>query len=154
VRWMAPESIREHKYSTKTDVFSFGVLLWELMTDGEVPHGDQPLREVAIARRDNCTVPEIPADAPEILAKVARKCWAPTPDDRPAFKKIVNMLATYVAENFEEDSDLEPNSPRFGKLSTLEASNFRGTSASGALLSGSVATIPNESKAQLTTSNE
>lgn len=154
VRWMAPESIREHQYSTKSDVFSYGVLLWELATDGETPHGDQPLKEVALARRDRTAVPTFPDDSPEILVTVARKCWASLPEDRPSFRKVVDMLSKYVAENFEDDSDMEPNSPRNGRLSTVE-STFRGTtSASGAALSGSVATLPEGSRANITTSIE
>lgn len=105
IRWMAPESLRDHTYSTKTDVFSFGILVWEIITNGLVPHADmENLGELAIRRRDEGLVPEIPANAPAILVEICRKCWAMDPKERPSMRTILKMLQQYVRKTQRKGS--------------------------------------------------
>jgi serine/threonine protein kinase len=51
IRWMASEAIGKHQYSPASDVFSYGITLWEILTDGELPLKDIPLRDIALRRR-------------------------------------------------------------------------------------------------------
>lgn len=61
LRWMSPEAILESDFSTKSDVWAFGVLMWEVFTHGEMPHGGQADDEV-LAGRQLClqgTIPDV-----------------------------------------------------------------------------------------------
>lgn len=51
LRWMSPEAILEGDFSTKSDVWAFGVLMWEVFTHGEMPHSGQADDEVLAGRR-------------------------------------------------------------------------------------------------------
>jgi serine/threonine protein kinase len=52
IRWMAPESIRSQVFSTKSDVFAYGILLWEIMSKGALPHSEEKnLQTVGVRRR-------------------------------------------------------------------------------------------------------
>lgn len=51
LRWMSPEAILESDFSTKSDVWAFGVLMWEVFTHGEMPHGGQADDEVLAGRQ-------------------------------------------------------------------------------------------------------
>lgn len=51
LRWMSPEAILEGDFSTKSDVWAFGVLMWEVFTHGEMPHGGQADDEVLAGRQ-------------------------------------------------------------------------------------------------------
>jgi serine/threonine protein kinase len=111
IRWMAPESIRSYIFSPKTDVFSYGILLWEIMTQGKMPHGDmQNLTEVALRRRDECMIPSCPSDAAPIMAKMFAKCCVADPDLRPLFKQIVKKLDKWLEEHPEvQEQEIRQN---------------------------------------------
>lgn len=91
VAWCAPESINTLSFSAASDVWSFGVVLWELFTYGEQPWsgytGEQIQTEVnsgqLLSQPDLCT--------PEYY-DLMRECWAPEPDDRPSFASLLLRL--------------------------------------------------------------
>ncbi|XP_066280323.1 uncharacterized protein [Branchiostoma lanceolatum] len=91
IRWMAPESFRRRTYTTKTDVWSFGVLMWEVMTRGLQPYQQLNNTEVAgfvcSGHRLDC-----PEYCTERLHGLMLHCWAADPDDRPAFPEITAEL--------------------------------------------------------------
>jgi serine/threonine protein kinase len=112
IRWMSPESLAKGVYSAKTDIFSFGILLWEIMSDGKIPMDDVPLKELALKRRDDNMIPELPENASPVLASLYKQCCAKKPNDRPTFKAVVKSLSDYLQANYaDEDSD-GPASPR------------------------------------------
>lgn len=108
IRWMSPESIASHSYSTKSDVYSFGVLLWEIVTNGETPLINMTTSQVAIARRDRNLTPEIPEDAPLLLADLIKRCWATDPSERPTFKSMAKTFASYRAPRKTRQSKAIP----------------------------------------------
>lgn len=66
LRWMSPEAILEGDFSTKSDVWAFGVLMWEVFTHGEMPHGGQADDEVLAGRQPHCSgmIPDGPQMGP------------------------------------------------------------------------------------------
>lgn len=96
IRWMAPESLSNHIYSVKTDVYSFGILLWEILSDGQIPLEEVELTELGIRRRDENLVPKIPENAPQVLASICTSCWETDPDLRPTFKMIARKLQKFI----------------------------------------------------------
>jgi len=92
VKWMAPEAIRTKRFSTLTDIWSFGIVVWEIITVGAVPHGEVELMDAMIQIRDHFATPPIPTGTDETLVNVMKQCWYQDPDMRPSAKDIVDMV--------------------------------------------------------------
>ncbi|KAF5922033.1 hypothetical protein HPG69_015483 [Diceros bicornis minor] len=89
--WMAPEVIKSSLFSKGSDVWSYGVVLWELLT-GEVPY--RGIDGLAVAYRvavNKLTLP-IPSTCPEPFAKLMKECWQQDPHIRPSFALILEQL--------------------------------------------------------------
>lgn len=89
--WMAPEVIRLSLFSKSSDVWSFGVLLWELLT-GEVPYREIDALAVAYGVAMNKLTLPIPSTCPEPFARLLEECWDPDPHGRPDFRNILKQL--------------------------------------------------------------
>ncbi|KAI5932198.1 Mitogen-activated protein kinase kinase kinase 10 [Manis javanica] len=89
--WMAPEVIRLSLFSKSSDVWSFGVLLWELLT-GEVPYREIDALAVAYGVAMNKLTLPIPSTCPEPFARLLEECWDPDPHGRPDFRSILKQL--------------------------------------------------------------
>uniref|UniRef100_A0A7N5JMW2 Protein tyrosine kinase 7 (inactive) n=1 Tax=Ailuropoda melanoleuca TaxID=9646 RepID=A0A7N5JMW2_AILME len=98
LRWMSPEAILEGDFSTKSDVWAFGVLMWEVFTHGEMPHGGQADDEVlADLQAGKARLPH-PEGCPPKLYRLMQRCWALSPKDRPSFSEIANALGDNPAD--------------------------------------------------------
>ncbi|XP_060535359.1 mitogen-activated protein kinase kinase kinase 13 isoform X2 [Cylas formicarius] len=91
VAWMAPEAIQELACSEKVDIWSFGVVLWELLTC-EVPYDG--MEQGAIMYSVGCGKlrPPIPSTCPDGFKLIMQMCWKHNPKERPSFKLICNHL--------------------------------------------------------------
>ncbi|KAM8853968.1 mitogen-activated protein kinase kinase kinase 10 [Synchiropus picturatus] len=89
--WMAPEVIKLSLFSKSSDVWSFGVLLWELLT-GEVPYREIDALAVAYGVAMNKLTLPIPSTCPEPFAQLLAECWSPIPHGRPSFSSILRRL--------------------------------------------------------------
>ncbi|CAF4053461.1 unnamed protein product, partial [Rotaria sp. Silwood2] len=88
------------RFNTVSDVWSFGVLLWEIATLAEQPYQGYGNEEVVhYVRYGNITL-ERPSNCPEILHKLMRTCWTFSPGDRISFRSIVDELVPYENEDF------------------------------------------------------
>ncbi len=90
--WMAPEVINSQHYSEKADIYSFGVIMWEVSFRAIPYDGMQPVQIVAavLGRRER---PRIPPGAPKRLSVLMQECWQHSPSLRPSFDEIMDRLA-------------------------------------------------------------
>lgn len=122
----------------KTDVYAYGILLFEICSGGAVPLADVPLRDIAVGRRDHNLTPELPADAPDILVEVCQMCWEKDPDLRPTFKMIARKLQRYIAAQYPDQE--EPGSPGIeSPLTTNEAASAVSINRPSGSADGSIA---------------
>ncbi|XP_066560129.1 mitogen-activated protein kinase kinase kinase 10 [Amia ocellicauda] len=91
--WMAPEVIKLSLFSKSSDVWSFGVLLWELLT-GEVPYREIDALAVAYGVAMNKLTLPIPSTCPEPFVRLLEECWSSNPHSRPSFKTILDQLVS------------------------------------------------------------
>ena len=89
--YMAPELLEDNVFDEKSDVYSYGILLWEIYDRGIPWRGLQPMQ---IMRKvvDKRERPPLPSGMPDDVRALVGKCWAPAPDDRPDFAAITQRL--------------------------------------------------------------
>uniref|UniRef100_A0AAX7TDP8 receptor protein-tyrosine kinase n=1 Tax=Astatotilapia calliptera TaxID=8154 RepID=A0AAX7TDP8_ASTCA len=92
VKWMALESLQTHKFTTKSDVWSFGVLLWELMTRGAPPYSDVNSFDITVFLLQGRRLLQ-PEFCPDALYTVMIECWHPKPERRPSFSELVSRIS-------------------------------------------------------------
>ena len=89
--YMAPELLEDNVFDEKSDVYSYGILLWEIYDRGIPWKGLKPMQ---IMRKvvDKRERPPLPSTMPDDLRALVGTCWSPGPDDRPAFAEIAGHL--------------------------------------------------------------
>lgn len=93
-RWMAPEMIKRKSYGRKVDVYSFGLILWEMLT-GTIPYEDMNPIQAAFAVVNKKLRPVIPSNCPPAMRALIEQCWSLQPDKRPDFWQIVKVLEQF-----------------------------------------------------------
>eukprot|EP00064_Thunnus_orientalis_P008470 superscaffoldBa00001006_g8493 len=91
IRWTAPEAIAYRKFTSASDVWSYGIVMWEVMSYGERPYWDMSNQDVIKAIDEGYRLPP-PMDCPVALHQLMLDCWQRERADRPKFGQIVNML--------------------------------------------------------------
>uniref|UniRef100_A0AAZ3S1P2 receptor protein-tyrosine kinase n=1 Tax=Oncorhynchus tshawytscha TaxID=74940 RepID=A0AAZ3S1P2_ONCTS len=91
IRWTAPEAIAYRKFTSASDVWSYGIVMWEVMSYGERPYWDMSNQDVIKAIDEGYRLPP-PMDCPVALHQLMLDCWQRERGDRPKFGQIVNML--------------------------------------------------------------
>ncbi|XP_064537536.1 ephrin type-B receptor 1-B isoform X2 [Drosophila montana] len=91
VRWTAPEAIAFRKFTSASDVWSYGVVLWEVMSYGERPYWNWSNQDVIKSIEKGYRLPA-PMDCPEALYQLMLDCWQKQRTHRPSFASIVSTL--------------------------------------------------------------
>nr|XP_019568024.1 PREDICTED: fibroblast growth factor receptor 3 [Rhinolophus sinicus] len=91
VKWMAPEALFDRVYTHQSDVWSFGVLLWEIFTLGGSPYPGIPVEELFKLLKEGHRMDK-PANCTHDLYMIMRECWHAVPSQRPTFKQLVEDL--------------------------------------------------------------
>ncbi|CAL8071911.1 unnamed protein product [Calicophoron daubneyi] len=109
VKWMAPESLFDRKYNTKSDVWSFGILFWEIFTLGGVPYPSvSPERLLKLLKEGHRN--ERPSLADASVYQLMLNCWSYSPKKRPSFADIIAELEPMFARQTEDVDNLPVNS--------------------------------------------
>ena len=98
-RWMAPEVIRHSRYDHRVDLYSFAIVVWEMLS-GKLPYGDlSPIAAAAAVVVENLRPPvaDAPPDTPPELTALMVRCWDVAPDVRPEFDAVAVGLKELLA---------------------------------------------------------
>ncbi|OMO53978.1 hypothetical protein CCACVL1_28165 [Corchorus capsularis] len=106
-RWMAPEVINHQPYDQKADIFSFAIVLWELVT-AKVPYDTMTPLQAALGVRQGLR-PDLPENAHPKLIDLMKRCWEADPDRRPSFSEITAELETLYEEVKETTETVNGN---------------------------------------------
>uniref|UniRef100_A0A7N8XRE4 Fibroblast growth factor receptor n=1 Tax=Mastacembelus armatus TaxID=205130 RepID=A0A7N8XRE4_9TELE len=96
VKWMAPEALFDRIYTHQSDVWSFGVLLWEIFTLGGSPYPGVPVEELFKLLKEGHRMDK-PSTCTHELYMMMRDCWHAVPSQRPTFKQLVEDLDRCLA---------------------------------------------------------
>uniref|UniRef100_A0A3Q0QQG3 receptor protein-tyrosine kinase n=1 Tax=Amphilophus citrinellus TaxID=61819 RepID=A0A3Q0QQG3_AMPCI len=106
IRWMPPESIFYNRYTTESDVWAYGVVLWEIFSHGMQPYYGMGHEEVIYYVRDGHIL-SCPENCPLELYNLMRLCWSTHPSDRPSFSSIHRILERMHQNRLSINADTE-----------------------------------------------
>uniref|UniRef100_A0A672ZYD9 receptor protein-tyrosine kinase n=1 Tax=Sphaeramia orbicularis TaxID=375764 RepID=A0A672ZYD9_9TELE len=127
IRWTAPEAIAYRKFTSASDVWSFGIVMWEVMAFGERPYWDMSNHEVMKAINEAFRLPA-PMDCPSAIYQLMLQCWQHDRSKRPRFTDIVNILDKLLRspESLKPIADFDPRvSIRLPSTSGGDGTMFR-----------------------------
>ena len=103
IRWMAPESLCDGVFTSKSDVWSYGVVLYEILTLAEMPYQGHANDDVLnfVLKKGKLA---IPPECPDHILTLINKCFRWRPNERPSFMEIVGELEPFLGQDFCEKS--------------------------------------------------
>src|SRR5205807_5074677 len=96
IPYQAPEVLSKKPYTKESDIYSFGMIMWE-HTTGRKPFHDRPHDHILVLDILNGERPEITGDTPEFYAELMKKCWDYNPENRPTAEEIWNCFYEYAS---------------------------------------------------------
>lgn len=123
IRYMPPEAIRRRVWTLESDIWSFGVLMWEIFSDGSFPYSDVASdEEVAKRVRENTLRLEQPQSCPENVWALVESCWTEDRSQRPSFIQIkirLQQLRAELMDSVPEHNDNDNPNPNPNPTSIL-----------------------------------
>eukprot|EP01117_Protostelium_nocturnum_P013365 TRINITY_DN4981_c0_g1_i1.p1 TRINITY_DN4981_c0_g1~~TRINITY_DN4981_c0_g1_i1.p1 ORF type:complete len:1284 (+),score=378.10 TRINITY_DN4981_c0_g1_i1:76-3927(+) len=107
-KWCAPETISQGISTTQSDVWSFGICVWEIYSLGQVPYGNMSNEETVSKLKGGYRLPK-PYRCPAGLFEIVLKCWNEKPEERPTFADIHAFLLAHFTF-LKKELDLSPAS--------------------------------------------
>lgn len=101
-RWMAPEALKTRQSSKASDVWAYGVVLWEIFSLGRKPYKDVVSLTQLSDMFNNDKRLEAPEYCPAIVTKMMNQCWAYWPSERPTFEKIAAELDPQLGNDYRQ----------------------------------------------------
>jgi len=113
LKWMSPEAFLEKKYSTKSDVFSFGVVIYEIIAQREPWEGLDPIQAShRVSKGERLKLPN-GCQCPVLISSLMIRCWMHDPADRPEFSEICELL-----DRLDNDGQISNQLPAQPQTST------------------------------------
>ncbi|XP_033636801.1 tyrosine-protein kinase receptor Tie-1-like, partial [Asterias rubens] len=100
-RWLSLESLTHQTYTSMSDVWSFGILLWEIATLGGTPYPGIKTQFLTYRLQNGYRMPK-PGNSDAKIYNLMLKCWQDNPNDRPSFKKLVSVLKKMADSNADQ----------------------------------------------------
>lgn len=121
VKWMAPESIFQGMYTMKSDVWAYGILLWEIFSLGVTPYPGIKVDHTFYSMIERGFKMECPYYANESVYDIMCKCWELDSGNRPSFSKLVSFMAAQLTEREEKlyHNMLDSNSGNYQNASSF-----------------------------------
>uniref|UniRef100_A0AAZ3NNI4 Ephrin type-A receptor 6 n=1 Tax=Oncorhynchus tshawytscha TaxID=74940 RepID=A0AAZ3NNI4_ONCTS len=91
IRWTAPEAISYRKFSSASDAWSYGIVMWEVMSYGERPYWEMSNQDVILSIEEGYRLPA-PMGCPVVLHQLMLHCWQKERSQRPKFTDVVSFL--------------------------------------------------------------
>ena len=117
LRWLAPEALQHKRFSVYSDIWAFGVLVWEVFSFGVQPYADLSNAQVVKHILNRQLLPK-PAKCPENMYRILLKCWSKTPAKRPWFSVLRKGLSKAL-ENLDPEEIKKyggaPSTPELGR---------------------------------------
>ena len=110
--YMAPEVIRGYQYTKAADIYSFGIIMNELMSE-EIPYNDIPHDYILAVKICKGFRPKISEDTPKLLADLIMKCWDAKAENRPTAKELYQTLNKWNEEEYNEYSEICPQMKQY-----------------------------------------
>ena len=102
IPYLAPEVLSKKPYTKESDIYSFGIIMWELTT-GKKPFHDRPHNHLLISDILKGERPQVTDDTPEFYADLMKKCWDHNPENRPTAQEIKDCLDEYYQYRFDKE---------------------------------------------------
>lgn len=125
VRWMALESLEDYSYTSESDVWSYGVVLWEIQTRGQVPYAALGGQEIVRKLRRGERLPK-PDGCSDEIYDIMLTCWKANPKERPSFEELVHLTESLLSteadylevinETPEDENDLPYDEVIFNEI--------------------------------------
>ncbi|XP_011250861.1 tyrosine-protein kinase Abl isoform X3 [Camponotus floridanus] len=129
IKWTAPEGLAYNKFSTKSDVWAFGILLWEIATYGMSPYPGVDLTDVYHMLEKGYRM-ECPPGCPPKVYELMRQCWQWSAADRPTFKEIHHSLENMFQESSITE-EVEKQLQGGGEIPLLSYKKSQSTGSTG-----------------------
>ncbi|XP_013399176.1 tyrosine kinase receptor Cad96Ca-like [Lingula anatina] len=100
VRWMSPEALNDHIFTSQSDVWAYGVLLWEIVTLGCIPYTGMSAKQV-IRKITNGYRMTRPRHCSQDMYTIMLSCWEEAPEARPSFKELTNSLNELLVADYD-----------------------------------------------------
>src|SRR6185295_4135000 len=101
VPYLAPEVLSKKPYTKESDIYSFGMIMWE-HTTGKKPFHDRPHNHLLMMDILNGERPQIADDTPEFYAELMKRCWDHDPENRPTAEEIRDCLREYYQSTYHD----------------------------------------------------
>lgn len=101
-KWQAPEVVATHIYTRECDVYSYGILVWEIFNDAKMPFEEYDNKTVRARLSDPTFRPPISEDLPDEIRVIIAACWSAMPDRRPVMKDVAWILKRFQKHNVPE----------------------------------------------------
>jgi serine/threonine protein kinase len=105
IKWLAPEAAHYNRFSTKSDVWAFGIVLMEIITRGRVPYPGMSNTEVLEKTSKGYRMPK-PIDCPEHVYNIMLECWQSQPEKRPTFETLMWQLEDGAPESGYREAEM------------------------------------------------